>query len=137
MKHHLRISLKPFVFALVAFLFVSSAAFAGEPVPGVGVGAGKNPGGQITMTKTGTDGKFIFPQSDSGSYTISFPNDSALMPFNVQFDKGFKVIVKGKQWLSSRYHTLPVRPGDKIIVIATGHTITIGGKITKLDTTNK
>lgn len=137
MKHTFTSRILLPVFALAALLMLSTSAFAGEPIPGVNVGAGKNPGGIITMTKTGKDGKFAFPTSDSGSYTITFPNDSARMPFNVQFGKGFKVFVNGKEVPTSMYRTLPVRPGDTIILTAQSRTITISGTITKIDTPNK
>ncbi len=70
MKHTLTARI---LFALVALCVVSSVAFAGDPIPGIGVGAGKNPGGtSIARTKTGDDGKFTFSKSEAGSYTITF-----------------------------------------------------------------
>ena len=67
------ISLKPFVFVLAVFLFISTAAFATDPIPGVDVHLGKPPGGQVFMTATTeTNGKFTFEGLDPGSYEITF-----------------------------------------------------------------
>jgi len=45
--------------------------FAGEPIPGVDIKLGKNPGGSIAFHETtGRDGKFI-AKLDEGTYTLT------------------------------------------------------------------
>ena len=62
------------------FLFVSSSffanmAYAGDPIPGVNVSLGKNPGGQgITNTSTARDGGFSLTLAQ-GSYQLTIPYD--------------------------------------------------------------
>jgi hypothetical protein len=45
-------------------------AFAGDSIPGVGVGAGRNPGGIMVNTKTGSDGKFTLLAQEKGKYDL-------------------------------------------------------------------
>ena len=132
MNHLFRISLCRAVFALAAMLFVSTVAFAGDAIPGVNVGRGRNPGGSIINTKTDSDGKFTFAKSDSGSYNITFADDEKFMPFNLKFAPGFKVMVNGRQRTSRS--PIVVRATTKIMVIAVSHEITISGTITTVDT---
>lgn len=46
---------------------------AGEPIPGVDVELGKNPGGIIAVVRTGADGKFDFKNLPEGNYTLKLP----------------------------------------------------------------
>ena len=66
MKHLIR------VFAALIAVFAAPAAFAGEPVPGIGVGLEKNPGGiappQIVMTDRA--GEAAFRRLEAGEYTV-------------------------------------------------------------------
>jgi hypothetical protein len=71
MMHSVRRVSSHILFALVAISIAASAAFAGDAIPGVGVGGGKNPGGIIIHTTTDTNGKFAFPRDEAGSYTIT------------------------------------------------------------------
>ena len=132
MKKSFRVSTIRAVFAFAAMLFVSSVALAGDAIPGVEMGGGKNPGGIIINAKTDSQGKFAFPQSDSGSYNITFPNDTKFMPFILQLNKGNNVTVDGKAWDSTK--PITVRASTKITVIARNHMTTISGTITKPDT---
>ncbi|HTJ63924.1 MAG TPA: carboxypeptidase-like regulatory domain-containing protein [Alphaproteobacteria bacterium] len=56
-----------------AMLFVTTSAFAGEPIPGVDVNLGKNPGGAIVVSgKTDAKGVFAAPMGISpGSYLLT------------------------------------------------------------------
>ena len=57
------------LFAFSAFF--ATTALAGDPIPGVGVGAGKNPGGQLAATaKTVNDGSFTLNLKE-GTYDIT------------------------------------------------------------------
>jgi hypothetical protein len=69
-------SLESIALAITAgsiLLFSSAAALAGDPVPGVNVASGKNPGPAIAIIAT-TDkaGRFMARFAEPGSYTISF-----------------------------------------------------------------
>ena len=56
----------------VAFASLGSSAMAGDPIPGLDVKLGKNPGGIIVAhTTTGSDGKFVFSNLDAGKYQLS------------------------------------------------------------------
>jgi len=62
-----------FVFAVCAFS--ANMVFAGEPIPGVDVKLGKNPGGGIAFTgKTGKDGKFSVNLKE-GNYELALSYD--------------------------------------------------------------
>jgi len=56
-----------------ALVLCSSAALAGDPIPGINVGSGGNPGGQIAAVAT-TDkaGRFSMRIMEPGSYTVRF-----------------------------------------------------------------
>ena len=62
-----------FVFAVCTFS--ANMVFAGEPIPGVDVNLGKNPGGSIAFTgKTGKDGKFSC-KLEEGNYELKLSYD--------------------------------------------------------------
>ncbi|HQQ63174.1 MAG TPA: carboxypeptidase-like regulatory domain-containing protein [Pseudomonadales bacterium] len=54
----------------LALSLFSVIAFAGEPIPGVDVNLGKNPGGAIVTTRTGKDGSFKFTGLTPGKYDL-------------------------------------------------------------------
>ena len=139
MKQH-SISLKPLVFVLATFLFISTAAFAGEPIPGIDVKLGKNPSGQQSMTSTTEmNGKFTFAGLDPGSYEITFTakeglalnetkHNGTVETGQITIDQADGVTVDGKrQWgpitISSSQTTV-----IKITLSGKG---SISGKITK------
>ena len=67
--------MKKSIFSLLCLFALSSfftnIAFAGDPIPGITVGAGRNPGGEIkTTTKTTRDGKFTLSVSEKGKYDL-------------------------------------------------------------------
>ena len=67
MKNHILY----FLFLFVMGSLFANKACAGEPIPGVGVGAGKNPGGQL-ISKTVTDKAGMFSmQPVAGDYTLT------------------------------------------------------------------
>jgi hypothetical protein len=114
-------------FVCSAILTLSSCAYAGEPIPGVGVGVGKNPGGRIITVKTDGHGRFAFAPADSGSYTITFPYDDKFFPFVVEFAKGFTVLVDGKG--VEKPGSIIIHGRERVTVIAQPHTIAISGTI--------
>ena len=66
------------LFLLSVCVFSANIVFAGDPIPGVDVKLGKNPGGSIAFHgQTGVDGKFS-AKLDEGIYTLSLSyNDIA------------------------------------------------------------
>lgn len=53
-------------------LLMFTTAFAGDPIPGVGVGSGKNPGGQIvSKATTDNNGRFTLTVKEAGKYDLS------------------------------------------------------------------
>ncbi len=67
-------SFVPFLFLFVFTAFFASIAFAGDPIPGLDVKLGKNPGGGITNTKTDKDGSFSLNLAQ-GSYNLNISYD--------------------------------------------------------------
>ena len=59
------------LFLFVISIFLTANAFAGEPIPGVNVGSGKNPGGIISKAATDNNGKFSFSNLEEGKYDIT------------------------------------------------------------------
>jgi len=66
------------LFFIAVCVFSANAVFAGEPIPGVDIKLGKNPGGSIAFTgTTGRNGKFT-AKLEEGIYTLSLSyNDIA------------------------------------------------------------
>lgn len=66
-------SLRRVLLLLCGGLFLlATSAFAGEPIPGVDVELGKNPGGLAVATgKTNREGMFMFSDVAVGSYRVS------------------------------------------------------------------
>ena len=59
------------LFLLSACVFSANIVFAGEPIAGVDINLGKNPGGSIAFHgQTGRDGKFS-AKLEEGTYTLS------------------------------------------------------------------
>jgi len=64
-------SIISFLFLFAVCTFSADVVFAGEPIPGVDIKLGKNPGGSIAFTgKTESDGKFSC-KLEKGSYILS------------------------------------------------------------------
>lgn len=59
-----------FLFVVALSSFFANIAFAGDPIPGVNVGAGKPPGGIIATKTTDPDGKFNFTIPAQGNYYL-------------------------------------------------------------------
>lgn len=64
---------------VAAFIVLSVAsAIAGEPIPGVDVNLGKNPGGiVVARTKTDEKGRFVFENLAPGKYLLKVEPKSA------------------------------------------------------------
>ncbi|MEI8135066.1 MAG: carboxypeptidase-like regulatory domain-containing protein [bacterium] len=130
-------SLQNTIFSLLLLVFLSSVAFAGDPIPGVGVGAGRNPGGVVKKTRTDSGGKFLFSKVEQGTYTITFSKGKSgdvifagdkFKPFLLTFDTGNKVMVNGKPWDSAK--PITVQKDTKIECITQkGRENSIGGVI--------
>jgi len=131
MKNSQRIFILAFSFA--ALFFLSTGAFAADPIPGVDVHLGKNPGGSQLTTQTDNNGKFEFANAEAGSYTITFSEKQ--MPFQLQLNVKSQgsdkpsVTVDGREWDSSK--PIEVNAQRKIMVISVSHGITITGKVSK------
>lgn len=75
MNRALRIHGRLALLSVATILFVPAFASAftrGDPIPGLDVKLGKNPGGIIATGKTGADGKFVFDNLAPGKYVVSF-----------------------------------------------------------------
>ncbi|MES2907672.1 MAG: carboxypeptidase-like regulatory domain-containing protein [Pseudomonadota bacterium] len=59
------------LFLGLALLLPSTATLAGEPIPGVDVELGKNPGGIRVSVPTGADGSYQFKRLAAGRYDLS------------------------------------------------------------------
>jgi hypothetical protein len=64
------------LFAAVAAIGTTVPAFASDPIPGVDVKLGKNPGGMLVQTKTDAQGTFKLGQLTPGAYTIELQSFS-------------------------------------------------------------
>lgn len=57
---------------VLGLLFASTLAFAGEPIPGVDVNLGKNPGGSIAIVGVSdAKGQFVVVVKEPGQYRVS------------------------------------------------------------------
>jgi len=67
-----------FLLLLITTVFFSTNLFAGEPIPGVNVSLGKNPGGAGKInTRSGSDGRFSM-NVDEGSYMLTLSYEQVL-----------------------------------------------------------
>ena len=72
MKKITNIPIRTMALTLAMFMLLTVVAFAGDPIPGVGVNAGKNPGGIIKSNSTSdAKGNFTFPPLDEVSLQIT------------------------------------------------------------------
>lgn len=61
----------PLLATCALLLFAGAPAFAGEPIPGVDVKLGKNPGGSIVARTTSDKaGRFVFENLTAGQYEL-------------------------------------------------------------------
>lgn len=100
--------------ASIVVLYVSTMALAlaGQPIGGIIVKGGKNPGGQMrALATTDADGRFRIQFTDGGDYTLEFDGMSN-MEFVARVKQGVDV------HYSVRSKASDVRGGD----VATRHT---------------
>jgi hypothetical protein len=74
------IVLSLFLFALSAFF--ANIVFAGDPIPGISIGAGQNPGGIMAKTTTDKDGKFSYDLK-KGKYDITISYEEIIETINI------------------------------------------------------
>ena len=97
--------LMKFVATLLAPLVLVSfagTALAGDPIPGLDVKLGKNPGGiAFAQTKTGKDGRFVFDNLAAGSYHLQALQDVSTTRQSINTAKsnikGQMAVVNGNQ----------------------------------------
>jgi hypothetical protein len=70
MKNLIRSNRVAFLVAVAALLSASSL-FAGDPVPGLDVKLGRNPGGQAYHVRTDASGNFTFKDLPAGEYIVT------------------------------------------------------------------
>lgn len=76
-------SIYSFLILLAASSFFMNKVFAGDPIPGISVGAGKNPGGQLmSNSKTGNDGKFTLQPVEKGNYSLNISYEEIVKKVN-------------------------------------------------------
>ena len=68
---------------LAASSFFMNKVFAGDPIPGISVGAGKNPGGQLmSNSKTGNVGKCTLQPIEKGNYSLNISYEEIVKKVN-------------------------------------------------------
>ncbi|MCF8470332.1 MAG: carboxypeptidase regulatory-like domain-containing protein [Parvibaculum sp.] len=67
---------------------------AGEPIPGVDVNLGKNPGGIVASAPTDKDGAFHFTRLPAGEYTLTLPDGQPAIPIGIGPDGTFDGTVR-------------------------------------------
>jgi len=83
--------------ASLALAISATAAMAGEPIPGVDIELGKNPGGiAVVVASSDTAGRFTARVAEPGRYTVSFVCKRApCRPFTVQVSASGKPLKAG------------------------------------------
>lgn len=104
--------------ALVGLALAISAtvALAGEPIPGVDVKLGKNPGGAlVAVASSDAAGRFTARVAAPGRYTVSFScKKGPCQPLTVQ------ISASGKPLKASPDMTYDLSVGDREIVVISG-----------------
>jgi hypothetical protein len=71
MKNSPGVSFRRLVLGSAAILLAPLFTYASDPIPGVDVKLGRNPGGIIAKVTTDKDGRFVFDSLVAGSYVLS------------------------------------------------------------------
>jgi hypothetical protein len=147
-------SIRTMALTLAMFMLLTVIAFAGDPIPGVDVGVGKNPGGSITIRNgtTDTKGIFTFSTLEAGSYQITVSAgevQKAIATANrlhprkdgkpnsvvITIQPSATITVNGQRIMST---AIPLSSSkNNVIIVDLGNAGSISGTITTADTTNK
>ena len=68
--------------ACAVLLLAATAAMAGDPIPGVDVNLGKNPGGNAITATTDADGRIVFKGLTPGDYELVIDGPSLVAAIN-------------------------------------------------------
>jgi hypothetical protein len=125
---------------LFAFFVHAASAAPGEPIGGIVVKGGKNPGGQmLVLTTTGADGSFTIEFAEGGEYRLVFEGKSrkqsaervqAGMQLEYVVQARNKMTVSSKQHASSMSRHTPfhnkIENAQTIVVVPQGGGIVRG-----------
>ena len=100
----------------LALAISATAAMAGEPIPGVDIYLGKNPGGNpVAVASSDAAGRFTARVAAPGRYTVSFScKNGPCRPFTVQ------VSASGKPLKAGPDMTYDLSVADRQIIVISG-----------------